>query len=86
MFSSDHIRIWKQKNIFSKRYKPNWTEILKVEEKEAYTHVIEELNDEEIVCTFDKKERQKKTLRVCNGKRDKKLINCPLNGKVMIIH
>ena len=59
----DHARISKCKNIFAKGYMPNWSEevfvIKKVKNTVSQTYVINDLNGEEIVGTFDEKELQK---------------------------
>ena len=59
----DHVRISKYKNIFAKGYMPNWSEevfvIKKVKNTVPWTYVINDLNGEEIIGTFYKKELQK---------------------------
>ena len=59
----DIIRTSKHKNIFAKGYVPNWSEevfvIKKVKNTVPWTHVISDLNREEIVGTFYEKELQK---------------------------
>ena len=59
----DHIRISKCKNIFVKGYTANWSEevfvIKKVKNTVPWTYVINDLNGEEIIGTFDEKELQK---------------------------
>ena len=59
----DHVRIPKYKNIFAKGYTPNWSEevfvIKKVKNTVPWTHVINDLNGDEIVGTVYKKELQK---------------------------
>ena len=59
----DHVRILKYKNIFAKRYMPNWSEevfvIKKVKNTVPWTYVINDLNGEEITGTFYEKELQK---------------------------
>ena len=59
----DHVRICKYKNIFAKRYTPNWYEevfvIKKVKNTVPWTYVINDLNGEEIIGTFYEKELQK---------------------------
>ena len=62
-FKFDHIvRISKYKNIFAKDYVPNWCKevfvMKKVKNTAPWTHVISDLNEEEIVGTFYKKELQ----------------------------
>ena len=55
----DHVRISKYKNIFAKRYMPNWSEevfvIKKVKNTVPWTYVINDLNGEEIIGTFYEK-------------------------------
>ena len=59
----DHVRTSKYKNIFAKGYTPNWSEedsvIKKVKNTVPWTHVINDLNGEEIIGIFYKKEQQK---------------------------
>ena len=59
----DHVRISKYKNIFAKGYMPNWSEevfiIKKVKNTVLRTYVINNLNDEKIIGTFNEKELQK---------------------------
>ena len=59
----DHVRISKYKNIFAKRYTPNWSEevfvISKIKKTFPQTYVINDLNGEEIIGTFYEKELQK---------------------------
>ena len=59
----DHVRIPRYKNIFAKGYTPNWSEevfvIKKVKNTVPWTHVINDLNGDEIVGTVYKKELQK---------------------------
>ena len=59
----DHVRISKHKNIFAKGYVSNWNEeIFAIEEIKntvPWTYVIRDLNGEEIVGSFYKKELQK---------------------------
>ena len=59
----DHVRISKYKNIFAKGYTPNWSEevfvIKKVKNTVPWTYVINDLNGEEIIGTFNEKELQK---------------------------
>ena len=60
----DHVRMSKYKNIFAKRYIPNWNKevffIKKVKNTVPWTYVINDLNGEEITGTFYEKELQKK--------------------------
>ena len=55
----DRVRISKYKNIFAKGYTPNWSEeifvIKKVKNTVLWTNVIKDLNDEEIMEHFMKK-------------------------------
>ena len=59
----DHVRISKYKNIFTKRYMPNWSEeifiIKKIKNTVPWTYVINDLNGEEIIGTFYENELQK---------------------------
>ena len=59
----DNVRISKHKNIFAKRYMPNWSEevfvISKTKNTISWTYVINDLNGEEIIGTFYEKELQK---------------------------
>ena len=59
----DCVRISKYKNIFAKRYMPNWSEEVfvykKVKNTIPWTYVINDLNCEEIIGTFYEKELQK---------------------------
>ena len=56
----DRVRISKYKNIFAKRYMPNWSEeifvIKKIKNTVPWTYVINDLNGEEIIGTFYEKE------------------------------
>ena len=65
-------------NIFAKYYIPDWSEevfvIKKVKNTVPWTHVLNNLNGEEVVGTSYEKELQKK------------VINCMLRGKGMIVH
>ena len=59
----DNVRISKYKNIFAKGYMPNWTEQVfissKIKNSVLCTYVINDLNGEEIIGSFYKKELQK---------------------------
>ena len=59
----DHVKISKHKNTFAKGYTPNWSEevfvIKKVKSTVPWTYVIHDLNGDEIIGTFYKKELQK---------------------------
>ena len=59
----DHVKMSKYKNIFAKGYTLNWSEevfvINKVKNTVPWTYVINDLNGEEIIGTFYKKELQK---------------------------
>ena len=59
----DTVRITKYKNAFAKGYTPNWSEedfvIKKIKNTVPWTYVINDINGEEIVGTFYKKEWQK---------------------------
>ena len=77
----DHVRISKYKNTFAKGYTPNWSEEVPVIKKGKstvpLTYVINDLNSDEIIGTFYKKELQKtnqqelKIEKVINRKGDK---------------
>ena len=77
----DYVRISKYRNIFVKGYTPNWSEevcvIEKVKNTVPWTYVINDLNGEEIIGIFYKKELQKanqkefRTEKVIKRKGDK---------------
>ena len=60
---NDHVRISKYKNVFAKRYTPNWSEevfvVSKIKSTVPWTYAINDLNDEEIIGRFYEKELQK---------------------------
>ena len=64
----DTVRVSKYKNIFAKGYVLDWSEedfmIKKVKNTVPWTYVINDLNGEEIVRPFYRKELQKKSKRV----------------------
>ena len=64
---ADHVRISKCKIIFAKGYTPNWSKevfvIKEVKNTIPQTHVISDLNGEEIIGTFYEKELQKANQR-----------------------
>ena len=59
----DSVRTSKYKNIFARRWTPNWSEevfvIKKVKKNAPWTYVISDLKGEEILGTFYKNELQK---------------------------
>ena len=59
----DHVRISKYKSIFAKGYISNWSEqiyvIKEVKNAASCTYIINDLNGEEIIEAFYKKELQK---------------------------
>ena len=59
----DHVRISKYKNVFSKIYTPNWSEVVfvvsKIKKTVPSTYVVSDLNGEEITQSFYEKEFQK---------------------------
>ena len=61
--AGDHVRISKQKNIFTKGYNPNWSEeifvISKIKNAIPWEYVINDLNGEEITGWFYEIELQK---------------------------
>ena len=77
----DNVKISEYKNIFAKRYIPNWSEedfvIKKVKNTVPWTYIINYLNGEEIIGTFHEKELQKtnqkefRTEKVLRKKGDK---------------
>ena len=58
----DHVKISKYKNIFAKRYTPNWSKEVSVSNKiknaVPWTYVINDLNGEKITESFYEKELQ----------------------------
>ena len=59
----DHVRISKYKNIFVKGCTPNWSEenfvIKEIKNTVPWTYVINDINGEEIIGTFNEKELEK---------------------------
>ena len=59
----NHVRILKYKNIFAKRYIPNWSGkffvIKNLVNAVRWTYVINDLDSEDIFGTFHEKELQK---------------------------
>ena len=59
----DHVKISKYKNIFAKRYTPNWYEevfvVSNTKNTVPWTYAINDLNEEKIILTFYEKELQK---------------------------
>ena len=59
----DRVRISKYKNIFAKRYMPNWSEeifiIKKIKNTVPWTYVLNDLNGEQIIGTFYENELKK---------------------------
>ena len=55
----DHVRISKYKNIFAKRYTPNWLEevfvVSKIKNTFPWTYVVNDLGGEEITGSFYEK-------------------------------
>ena len=94
----DHVRISKYKNIFAKRYTPNWSEevfvISKIKKTVPQTYVINDLNGEEIIGTFYEKELQKtnqkefRIEKVIKKKKNKLFVKWEVMiiMKIMIIH
>ena len=82
----DYVRISKYKNIFAKRYMPNWSEevfiIKKIKNTVPWTYVINDLNCEEIIGTFYEKALQKtnqeefRIEKVIRRKGDKLYVRC----------
>ena len=69
----DHVRISKYKNIFAKRYTPNWSEedfvIKEVKNTFARTCAINDLNGEKIIGTFYVKKDCKKQIKKNLGQK-----------------
>ena len=59
----DHVRIWKNKNIFAKGYTKDWSEevfvVSKINDTVPWTYVISNLNGGKIAGSFYEKEFQK---------------------------
>ena len=64
----DYVRVSKYKNIFAKGYTPNWFKevfvVSKIKNTVPWTYVINDLNGEEIIGTFYKKELQKTNQKI----------------------
>ena len=62
----DRVRISRYKNLFAKRYAPNWSSeifiVNKINDTVPYTYNLKDLNDEEIICSFNDKKLQKTKL------------------------
>ena len=60
---NDHVRISKYKNIFAKRYVPNWSEevfiVNEIKNIVPWTYTVSDLNGEKVIRTFYSKELQK---------------------------
>ena len=77
----DHVRTSEYKNVFAKGYTPNWSEevivVSKIKTTVPWTYVINDLNGEEIIGTFYKKELRKtnqqefRIQKIIKGKGDK---------------
>ena len=65
----DHVRTSTYKNIFPKSYTPNWSEetfvIKEIKNIFPWSHVINDLNDEEIIGTLYEKELRKTNQEKC---------------------
>ena len=59
----NHVRISKYRNIFAKRYAPNWSKevfvVSKIKNTFPWAYVVSDLNGEEITGSFHEKELQK---------------------------
>ena len=70
----DHCRISQYKNIFAKGYSPNWSEevfvINKIKNTVRWTYIINDLNGEKIVGSFNEKELKKKSERIPDRKNN----------------
>ena len=64
----DHVRISKYKNIFAKDYTPNWSKevfvIKEIKNTVRWTYVNNDLNNEQIIRTFDENELQRTNQKV----------------------
>ena len=76
----DYVRISNYKNVFAKRYAPNWSKevfvISIIKNSVPWKYVINDLNGEEIIGDFYEKELQKtgqKDFRI--GKVNKRKLN-----------
>ena len=62
----DKVRISRYKNIFAKRYAPNWSKEIfivdKINDTVPYTYNLKDLNDEEIIGSFYDRKLQKTKL------------------------
>ena len=90
--AGDHVRISKYKNVFAKGYVPNWSEevfiVNEIKNTVPWTYTISDLNSEQIIGSFYEKDLQKtnqEEFRIEVYLKEK-VINCMLNGKIMIIH
>ena len=87
-----NVRISKYKNIFAKRYTPNWSEeiftINKIKNTVPWTYAISDLNGEEVTGSLYEKESQKTSQKEFRIEKvlKKKVINYMSNGKRKIIH
>ena len=61
--AADHVRVSKHKNIFAKRYAPNWSEevfvVSGIKDTVPWAYIVSDLNGEEITGSFYAKELQK---------------------------
>ena len=87
---SDHVRISKYKNIFPKGNTPNWSEEVfitkKIKNIVPRIYVINDLNGEEIIGTFYKKELQKTNQKEFRIEKVLRKKGNKLYVKLMIIH
>ena len=69
----NHVRISKYKNVFAKGYVPNWSEemfaIKKVKNTVPWTYIINDLNGEEIMEVFKKKNFRKRIKKNLESKK-----------------
>ena len=84
----DHVRISKYKSMFAKGYTPNWSEevfvINKIKNAIPWTYVVNDLNGEEIIGSFNENELQKtnqeqfRMERVLKRKGNKLYVKCQI--------
>ena len=87
----DRVRISRYKSFFAKVYTRNWSEevlvIKNVKNTVPWTYVISDLNGLKIIRTFYEKELKNANQKEFRTEKViKKVINCILNGRVVIIH
>ena len=78
----DHARISKHKNIFAKKYAPNWSEevfiISKIKNTVPWTYVLSDLNDGKIVGTFYEEDKSKRIYNRKNNEKERRQAVCKM--------